>query len=155
MFKPRRRFTFSLTLYSIPGEIQEDAIFEGWVPVEGWFKTVLNRPHTRACMDWIPVTAIMTAILFTSWVLLTSFRINKALEKLTKTDDLLEDLGDDIAQVVLILQKLPELMPQFSVQQGNGIAELLIQKLFGVEDSLSAALPARNAEGQFDGTQTK
>lgn len=106
-------------------------------------------------MDWIPVTAIMVAVLFTSWVLLTSFRINKALEKLTKTDDLLEDLGDDINQVVMILQKLPELMPQFSVNQGNGIAEMLIQKIFGIDESLSAALPPRAPDGTFDGTKTQ
>jgi hypothetical protein len=106
-------------------------------------------------MDWIPVTAIMVAILFTSWVLITSFRINRALEKLTKTDDLLEDLGDDITQVVAILQKLPELMPQFQVQQGNGIAEMIIQKMFGIDEGISAALPPRNAEGQFDGTKTQ
>lgn len=106
-------------------------------------------------MDWVPVTAIMVSILFTSWVLITSFRINTALTKLTQTDDLLEDLSQDIAQVVIILQKLPELMPQFSVNQGNGIAEMLIQKIFGIDESLSAALPPRNAEGQFDGTKTQ
>ena len=104
-------------------------------------------------MDWVPVTAIMTAVLFTSWVLMTSFRINRALEKLTKTDDLLEDLGDDIVQVVNILQKLPELMPQFQVQQGNGIAEMLFQKLLGIDEGLSAALPPRAPDGTFDGTQ--
>ena len=125
------------------------------MPVEVRFTTVLNRPYTRARMDWIPVTAIMVAVLFTSWVLLTSFRINKALEKLTKTDDLLEDLGDDINQVVMILQKLPELMPQFSVNQGNGIAEMLIQKIFGIDEGLSAALPPRAPDGTFDGTKTQ
>ena len=83
---------------------------------------------------------------------MTSHRINAALEKLTQTDDLLEDVAADIQQVVMILQKLPELMPQFSVQQGNGIAEMLMKKIFGIEEGLSAALPTRTADGQFDGT---
>ena len=103
-------------------------------------------------MDWLPVTSIMCAILFTSWVLITSSRINSALEKLTKTDDMLEDIGEDIVQVVNILQKLPELMPQFQVQQGNGIAEMLLKKVFGVDEGLSAALPQRAPDGRFDGT---
>lgn len=114
----------------------------------------LYRPTPiRVGMDWIPVTAIMTAILFTSWVLITSARINAALDKLTQTDDLLEDLGADIQQVVMILQKLPELMPQFQLQQGNGMLEMIMKKIFNVDESLQAALPVRNAEGQFDGTQ--
>ena len=115
--------------------------------------TVLNRPYTRARMDWIPVTAIICAIFFTSWVLITSQKINRALEKLPKTDDMLDDLGEDIAQVVIILQKLPELLPQFHVNQGNGIAEMIIGKIFGVDESLSAALPPRNDAGQFNGTK--
>lgn len=107
-------------------------------------------------MDWIPVTAILIAIMFTSWVMITSARINGALGKLTETDDRLEDLSEGIEQVVIILQKLPELMPQYHVNQNNGIAELLMKKIFGVEESLQTAqLPPRAADGTFDGTKTQ
>jgi hypothetical protein len=103
-------------------------------------------------MDWIPVTSILVAILFTSWVLITSARINAALAKLTQTDDLLEDIGEDIQAVVTILQKLPELMPQYHVNQGNGIAEMLIKKIFNVDESLQTVLaPPRGPDGKFDG----
>ena len=107
-------------------------------------------------MDWIPVTSIVVAIMFTSWVLITSSRINAALDKLTRTDEMLEDLGEDIGQVVVILQKLPELLPQFHVNQGNGIAEMLIKKIFNVDESLQTALtPPRGPDGQFDATTKK
>ena len=86
-----------------------------------------------------------------------SKKLENALDDIGITDDKIDDIEQAVVQVVGILQQLPQLMPQFHMNNNplTPIIEMIRSRWENQEPSLTAMTP-RTDDGRFsDGTQTE
>ena len=118
---------------------------------------LLGRPYTRACMDLVFEMILIAGIVgFSIWLSALSWRLANALEGTVAAEDQLEEIKESIEIVATILNKLPELMPQFNMNTNplQPIFEAFAQKLSG-QQPLMTLDPERGLDGRFNGTQTE
>ena len=102
-------------------------------------------------MEWIIPAFLIGSFLFTIWVSRTAVKIHDAINQLDDQDQRTDEIIEAVNSVVIILQQLPNLMPQYHLNQGNGIAEKIIEKLFGSDESIKPASTPRDDAGRYLG----
>ena len=118
---------------------------------------LLGRPYTRACMDLVFELLLIAGIVgFSIWLSALSWRLANALEGVGQSEEQLDEIRESIEIVATILNKLPELMPQFNMNTNplQPIFEAFAQKLSG-QQPLMTLDPERGLDGRFNGTQTE
>lgn len=115
--------------------------------------------RTRARMDptFINLGLTFGLILAAIWFTMITNRLQTSLKQIANGDEMLEEIRESIEIVGQILNRLPELMPQFNMPQTNPLATL-IEKYFenlGLGKVSSAPADPRGATGRFiDGGTT-
>ena len=115
---------------------------------------LLGRPYTRACMDLVFELILIGGIVgFSIWLSALSWRLANALEGTVAAEDQLDEIKESIEIVATILNKLPDLMPQFTMNSNplQPIFEAFAQKLSGAQPLMTYE-PARGPDGQYHGT---
>ena len=118
---------------------------------------LLGRPYARAHMDLVFELLLIGGIVgFSIWLSALSWRLANALENTVAAEDQLDEIKESIEIVATILNKLPELMPQFNMNTNplQPIFEAFAQKLAG-QQPLMTLDPERGLDGRFNGTQTE
>ena len=115
---------------------------------------LLGRPYARACMDLVFELILIGGIVgFSIWLSALSWRLANALEGVGQSEEQLDEIRESIEIVATILNKLPELMPQFNMNTNplQPIFEAFAQKLSG-QQPLMTYEPERGPDGQYHGT---
>ena len=118
---------------------------------------VIGRLYARACMDLVFELLLIGGIVgFSIWLTVLSWRLSAALQGVGTSEDQLDEIKESIEIVATILNRLPDLMPQFQMNTNplQPIFEAFAQKLSG-QQPLMTYETSRNSEGQFDGTKTR
>ena len=95
---------------------------------------------------------------FGIWFSHLSHKLNRGLDDLQGRGDDLDEIREAVEAVVIILNKLPELMPQFTMNS-NPLQPLFAacaQKIRGVQPLNAVNAPPREENGQYaTSTQTE
>ena len=102
--------------------------------------------------DLITMILIGAIVGFTIWLSRISMQIRGALDDLGQSDEDIEEIKEGIEVVATILNRLPELMPQFNMNTNplQPIFEAFAKKLSG-EQPLITYETARDSDGRFHG----
>jgi len=102
----------------------------------------------------LTVLIVVGLVGFTAWLSRLSAQMHEGLNGLGATDDDIQEIKEGIEIVATILNKLPDLMPQFNMNTNplQPLFEAFARKLSG-EQPLITYEAQRDAEGRFDGTQ--
>ena len=107
----------------------------------------------RACgMDLVLELLLIGGIVgFSIWLTVLSWRFAAALHGNGTSEDQLDDIRESIEIVATILNKLPDLMPQFQMNTNplQPIFEAFAQKLSGQQPLMTYSEPPRGADGQY------
>jgi len=103
--------------------------------------------------DILTVLIVVGLVGFTAWLSRLSAQMHEGLNGLGATDDDIQEIKEGIEIVATILNKLPELMPQFNMNTNplQPIFEAFARKLSG-EVPLMTYETKRDSTGRFDGT---
>jgi len=103
--------------------------------------------------DVLTIIIVLGLVFFTAWLSRLSAQMHEGLNGLGATDDDIQEIKEGIEIVATILNKLPELMPQFNMNTNplQPIFEAFARKLSG-EQPLITYEAQRDAQGRFDGT---
>jgi hypothetical protein len=93
---------------------------------------------------------------FGIWFSHLSHKLNRGLDDLQGRGDDLDEIREAVEAVVLILNKLPELMPQFSMNTNplQPIFEAFASKITGVQQLNTVNAAPRQENGQYATTPT-
>ena len=93
-------------------------------------------------------------VFFSGWFMYLTNRLRGALTSLEDSDDAIDEIREAVEVVVQILQRLPDLMPQFGIQQSplQPLMEAFAQRFMGAEP-IKAVEPPRDTIGQYATTQ--
>ena len=105
------------------------------------------------------VMFVLGLVGFGVWFSRLSFQLSQALDDISHSDDQLEEIREMITQVATVLNHLPELMPQFALNNSptdflKPLIESFAQKLMG-ESPLKTVEAPRGMDGRYNGTQTE
>jgi len=126
--------------------------------VWGRFK---NRQRTPAFMDEVIVAYQVLFVLgllgFGLWFSRLAFRLDAALGDIAASEEQLDEIKESIEIVAAILNKLPELMPQFTMNSNplQPIFEAFAQKLSGAQPLMTYTNAGQGEDGKFNGTKTQ
>ena len=103
--------------------------------------------------DVLMVIIVLGLVFFTAWLSRLSAQMHEGLNGLGATDDDIQEIKEGIEIVAAVLEKLPQMMPQFSMNTSplQPIFEAFAKKLSG-EQPLITYEAQRDSEGRFDGT---
>ncbi len=91
-------------------------------------------------------------LFFSVWFMHLLQKLNISSESITDMEERFDEVIESVNVVVQILSKLPDLMPQYSINQGEGIVEKIISQVLGIDQQgLSAAAPQRGPDGRYNG----
>lgn len=104
----------------------------------------------------ITILLVASIVFFSLWLARISSELRNSLQNIGDTGDDLDEIKESIELVAAILNKLPELMPQFNMNTNplTPIFEAFAKKLSG-EAPLMTYDTTRDSEGRFNGTQTE
>lgn len=91
-----------------------------------------------------------TLAIFTGWLVYLSNKLSSSLDSIEDSRDQVDEIREAVEVVVQLLGRLPEMMPQFALQQnsaGSVIAEYLGQLL---GQRLNTVNVERDAQGRFE-----
>ena len=114
---------------------------------------VLGCAWFECGMDELLTLIIVGALVFfTAWFSKLSAQLNDGLNGLGATDDDIQEIKEGIEIVAAVLNKLPDLMPQFNMNTNplQPIFEAFAKKLSG-EQPLITYESQRDSEGRFNG----
>ena len=97
---------------------------------------------------------------FTAWLSHLSHKISRASDLITNGDDQLDEIRESVEIVAQILAKLPEMMPQFALQNSptdflKPMIEAFASNLMGTQPLNAHDGFTRNQDGQFNATTPK
>jgi len=103
--------------------------------------------------ELLVIIIVVALVFFTAWFSKLSAQLNEGLNGLGATDDDIQEIKEGIEIVAAVLNKLPELMPQFNMNTSplTPIFEAFAKKLSG-EQPLITYEGTRDSEGKFHGT---
>jgi hypothetical protein len=104
--------------------------------------------------DVLMIIIVLGLVFFTAWLSKLSAQMNEGLNGLGATDDDIQEIKEGIEIVAAVLEKLPQLMPQFNMNTNplQPIFEAFAKKLSG-EQPLITYEGSRDSQGRFHGTQ--
>ena len=102
--------------------------------------------------DLLTVIIVVALVFFTAWFSKLSAQLNEGLNGLGATDDDIQEIKEGIEIVAAVLNKLPDLMPQFNMNTNplQPIFEAFAQKLSGAQPLMTYE-PERGPDGQYHG----
>jgi|TARA_R110000824_G_scaffold290301_1_gene478788 hypothetical protein len=110
----------------------------------------------RYRMEWVfEVTLIAGLVFFTAWLSHLTSKLTLGLGAIENSDEQLDDIRESVEIVAALLNRLPELLPQFNMPATNPlmpIFEAFARKLTG-ESPLMTYAPSQDSDGRFNGTQ--
>jgi hypothetical protein len=91
-------------------------------------------------------------VFFSGWFMYLTNRLRGALTSLEDSDDAIDEIRESVEVVAQILQRLPEMMPSFGIQQSplQPLMEAFAQRFMGAEP-IKAVDAGRGPDGQFNG----
>ena len=95
---------------------------------------------------------------FGIWFSHLTHKLGRGLDDLQGRGDDLDEIREAVEAVVIILNKLPELMPQFTMNSNplQPLFEAFAQKISGVQPLNAVHAPLRGEDGQYaTSTQTE
>jgi len=103
-----------------------------------------------AMSDLLIVIIVVALVFFTAWFSKLSAQLNEGLNGLGATDDDIQEIKEGIEIVAAVLNKLPDLMPQFNMNTNplQPIFEAFAKKLSG-ETPLMTYETTRDSDGRF------
>lgn len=113
---------------------------------------LLGSTNTRGRMDMVFELVLIAGIVaFSVWLSYLSWKMNDALDGLGNSEEQLDEIKEAIELVGNILNRLPELMPQFNMNTNplQPIFEAFAQKLSGQQPLMTYNEPPRGADGQY------
>ena len=130
----------------------------------GWFRggmrNTISGPSYAGCMDLVfELILIGGLVFFTAWLSILSNRLANACTQLENGDDQLDEIRESVEIVAQILTKLPEMLPQFHMNNSpteflKPIVEAFVSNLGGPQPLMSYDSQPRDAGGQY-GTRTE
>ena len=101
------------------------------------------------------IAFIIGLVGFGVWLSQLTFKLNNALDEIGGRGDDLDEIREAVETVAVILNKLPELMPQFQMNTNplQPIFEAFAQRLTN-QIPLNTVETSRGSDGRYDGTQT-
>ena len=98
-------------------------------------------------------------VFFTAWLSILSNRIGNAVKQLENGDDQLDEIRESVEIVAQILAKLPEMMPNFALNNSptdflKPIVEAIVSNLGGPQPLKTYEAP-RTSGGQYGTGQTQ
>jgi hypothetical protein len=98
-------------------------------------------------------------IFFTAWLSHLTFKLTAALDAIDQSDDQLDEIKESVELVAQILTRLPEMMPNFALNNSptdflKPIVEAFVGNLGGPKPLMSYDTQPRDASGQY-GTETQ
>jgi len=117
---------------------------------------VIGCLFTRAPMDLVFELLLIAGIVgFSIWLTALSWRLAAALDGVGTSEDQLDEIRESIEIVAQVLNKLPELMPQFNMNTNplQPIFEAFAQKLSGQQPLMTYNEPPREADGTYGTTK--
>ena len=121
---------------------------------------VIGRPIRARGMDEVIVATQIMFVLglvgFGVWFSRLTFKLDQALDDIQGSDDQLAEIREAVEVVATILNRLPELLPQFHMNTNplQPIFEAFAQKLSG-QIPLKTVGPAQGPDGRYNGPQTQ
>ena len=99
----------------------------------------------------------MILVGFTVWFSRLTYRLNDALDDIGGRGDDLDEIKESVEIVAQILHKLPDLLPQFTMNTNplQPIFEAFAKKLSGEQPLMTYEAPSQGSDGRFDGTKEK
>ena len=90
-------------------------------------------------------------VFFSVWLSYLSWKMNDALGGVVNSEEQLDEIKEAIEIVANILNRLPELMPQFNMNTNplQPIFEAFAKKLSGTQPLMTYNEPPRGADGQY------
>ena len=117
---------------------------------------VIGCLFTRAPMDLVFELLLIAGIVgFSIWLTALSWRLAAALDGVGTSEAQLDEIRESIEIVAQVLNKLPELMPQFNMNTNplQPIFEAFAQKLSGQQPLMTYNEPPREADGTYGTTK--
>lgn len=119
----------------------------------------LGRPISRVCMDlellW-QLAFIFGLVGFGIWFSYLTFQLQNGLDDIGGRGEDIDDIREAVEQVVAILGQLPQLMPQFHMNQPSPLQpliEMFMQKMQeNSKQTLQTVDHQRGVDGRFNGT---
>ena len=98
----------------------------------------------------LTVIIVIALVFFTAWFSRLSSQLHEGLNGIGATDDDIQEIKEGIEIVAAVLNKLPDLMPQFSMNTSplTPIFEAFAKKLSG-EVPLMTYEGTRDSDGRF------
>jgi hypothetical protein len=102
------------------------------------------------------IAFIFGMVFFGIWFMHLTNKLNQGLDDISGRGDDLDEIREAVEAVVLILNKLPELMPQFTMNSNplQPIFEAFAQRLSNQIPLNTVQAPPRDEAGRY-GTQTQ
>jgi hypothetical protein len=102
----------------------------------------------------IQVVFVIALVGFGVWFSRMSFQMHSALGDIQNSDEQLDEIRESVEVVVAILNRLPELLPQFHMNTNplQPLIEMFAQKLSGAEQLITVPVE-RGMDGRFSGTE--
>ena len=103
------------------------------------------------------IAFILGLVGFGVWFSHLTHKLNRGLDEILGRGDDLDEIREAVEAVVLILNKLPELMPQFSMNTNplQPIFEAFAQKITGSQQLSTVNVPRDKETGQYATPPTK
>lgn len=117
---------------------------------------IIGVPKYAGGMEDIFGLIIVASIVgFAIWFSHLAAKLNKGLDDIAHSESQLDEIKESIEIVATILNRLPELMPQFNMNTNplQPIFEAFARKLSGTQPLMTYDTTGRDAEGRYDGTQ--
>jgi len=97
-------------------------------------------------------------VFFTAWLSILSNRLGNACDRLENGDDQLDEIRESVEIVAQILTKLPEMLPQFHMNNSpteflKPIVEAFVSNLGGPQPLMSYDSQPRDVGGQYGTTK--
>lgn len=105
----------------------------------------------------IQLAVVIALVGFGSWLSYLSYKIETSLRLVEDSDERLQEIRDSVEVVATLLNRLPELLPSFTMQTNplQPIFEAFASKLSGEKPLMTYEAP-RSTDGRFnDGTKTQ
>jgi hypothetical protein len=135
-------------------------VFEyGWGTVRDGYRL----PHIRTRMDEVLLAQLLIVTLglvgFGIWFTRLSMKLGEALDDISDSDDQLAEIREMITQVAQVLNHLPEILPQFHMNNSptdflKPIVEAFVGNITGTPP-LKTVGPAQGSDGRFNGSETQ
>ena len=121
---------------------------------------IIGGPSIACAMELVfELILIAGIVFFTAWLSVLSNRLHNACDQLANGDEQLDEIKESVELVAQILSRLPEMMPNFALNNSptdflKPIVEAFVSNLGGPSPLMTYETQPRDVGGQY-GTRTE